>query len=72
MKKWLIPALCALVLVGLVVGAYFLYNSLSEDHAPEDQVSSDAPAPEDRPAAPDFTVYDQNGKAVKLSERDLL
>ena len=68
MKKWLIPALCALVLVGLVVGAYFLYDSLSEDHAPEDQVSSDAPAPEDRPAAPDFTVYDQNGKAVKLSD----
>ena len=63
MKKTWVWILCAVVLVGLLVGAYFLYDYLQEKTDAEPalpEVSSDA--------VPDFTVYDAAGKAYKLSE----
>ena len=67
MKKTWMWIIGALVLVGLLVGAYFLYNNL------KDQPGAEPTLPEANPeisgdAVPDFTVYDAAGKAYKLSE----
>ena len=79
-KTTLLIILAASVL--LMAGAYVLYDTLSEKVDPNqlaaDQPSNptepqDATDPQDptdpqRPQAPDFTVYDENGNAVKLSD----
>ena len=79
-KKRLIIILLALVL--LIAGASALYNRLGDSWAPEQlAVAETAPAQETsaeppqetateppRIAAPDFTVYDADGNAVKLSD----
>ena len=62
MKKWT-WILIALILIGLIGGASVLYNNLSMDYAPEQMVTK--PAVE---LAPDFTVMDQDGNQVKLSD----
>lgn len=76
---WIIGTILAIV---LFIGAYALYNNLSEDHAPENlattepaktdtaEESSDKSGSEEDDAgkAPDFTVYTQSGDAVKLSD----
>ena len=78
--KWMIPAL---VLVLLLAGASWLYNSL-KDSVELSNLATEATAspteqaeasPEDtgyitptpRPVAPDFTVYDGEGQATALS-----
>ena len=63
-KTWL-WIVVAVVLAGLLVGAYFLYDSLAGEAEPT--------LPEAAPevfenAVPDFTVYDAEGKVHKLSE----
>lgn len=72
MKKnilWIIGSIAAVL---LFVGAYLLYNSLSEEYVPENIVvssSSESESAEEQDySAPDFTVYDSNGKAVNLSD----
>ena len=57
-KKLLI---LAAVLILTVAAALVLYNSLSKDDTPG--VSADGPV-----TAPDFTVFDADGNAVKLSD----
>ena len=70
--KWIIAVLVFALFIG---GAYFLYDKLGEDFAPdrlaESTPSEDAPSKEDVPSnedekAPDFTVYDREGNEVTL------
>ena len=79
MKKNYVWILAAVLLVGLIAGASSLYNRLSADYT-VDQLATQPPVPEtevhqtepedtsDRSQAPDFTVYDGEGNAVKLSD----
>ena len=68
--KWIIAVLVFALFIG---GAYFLYDKLGEDFAPdrlaESTPSEDAPSKEDVPSnedekAPDFTVYDREGNMI--------
>lgn len=52
--------------VALIAGAYLLYNGL-KDKVDTNQMASQ-PTEGTAPLAPDFTVYDANGKAVKVSD----
>ncbi len=71
--KWMA---IALVLVGVLAGAMFLYNKYSEDfnmnnQNQQEEQSSDteqSTEPNNKFAAPDFTVTDVNGNEVKLSD----
>ncbi|MBE7017151.1 MAG: TlpA family protein disulfide reductase [Ruminococcaceae bacterium] len=62
------------VLAVILVGASVLYKNLGDDIATEQLAVTETPAPEngsgetDDVAAPDFTVYDADGKAVSLSD----
>ena len=62
MKKWL-WILIAIVLVGLIVGASVLYNQLSADYAPVQNVTEAVVE-----QAPDFTMTDSEGNQVKFSD----
>ncbi len=57
--KWLI---LVLLLVAIIIGATALYNKYSSEYKAE------LPEEENAVAAPDFTVFDMNGNAVKLSD----
>lgn len=48
--------------------AYTLYNFLSDKYSDNNQSGSGSAIEDSKTAAPDFTVYDMNGKAVKLSD----
>lgn len=72
-KSWKFVVL-AVVSVAVFVGVYFLYGALKEDYAPNqfldetsDTQTSDS-NDSDNYKAPDFTVLDENGKEVKLSD----
>lgn len=60
----------------LLAGATFAYNALRKTVSPENQLTAETgqvpengESPEEEPvAAPDFTVLDADGNAVKLSE----
>ena len=71
-KKALLIVIILLVVV--LVGASVLYKNLRDDIAPEQLAVTETPAPEDGSAetedvaAPDFTVYDADGKPVSLSD----
>ena len=71
-KKALLIVIILLVVV--LVGASVLYKNLGDDIAPEQLAVTETPAPEDGSAetedvaAPDFTVYDADGKPVSLSD----
>ncbi len=73
-KKGLIVLVIAFVLV--IIGASLLYNKFSKENAPdnlltyeekEGELESEAGDKEEF-MAPDFTVYDKEGNAVKLSD----
>ena len=68
-KKTLI--ILALVLVAVIVGASMLYNTLGDTLTP-DQLATQEPTEKETEVeavqAPDFTVYDIEGKEVKLSD----
>lgn len=77
MKKQWIWIVAVIALVGLIIGAYFLMDYLGDrydggtdlvkvDNEKDDTEPGGEAAPE--ALAPDFTVYDGNGKAVKLSQ----
>ena len=61
-----------ILVIGMIifmVGAYALYTQLSEKIAPPEQLATQ-PTQQTQQAqkAPDFTVYDKEGNAVKLSD----
>jgi len=57
--KWVI---LALLLVAIIVLAVVLYNKYSKEYMAE------IPEAKDTVTAPDFTVFDEEGNAVKLSD----
>lgn len=80
MKKAIIWIGGVLVLAALVIGAYFLYDSLKDNYAPDllapvnptqpDSTGSDPTEETVDYSAPDFTVYDLEGNPVKLSDME--
>lgn len=82
MKKQWIWIIVAVAFVGLIIGAYFLYDHYADqdDQGPrledvrgqnDNQETGSDPqtdAAESEYAVPDVTVYDADGKAVKLSQ----
>ena len=64
-RKSLILVLSIVALVGVLIGASFLYRKLSEK--PE-LASLELIDKSERPVAPDFTVYDKDGNEVRLSD----
>lgn len=70
MKKW-IWIVAAVVLVALLIGAWFLYDNLKDQFLPDalaTQPEQEETAADSMQMAPDITVYDPQGKAVKLSD----
>ena len=77
MKRIIIWIAVAALSVGAMVGAYGLYNKLSEGYKPEMPSLPELDATDENEAesetvseylAPDFTVYDEDGNPVKLSD----
>jgi len=71
MKKNLIWIVIAVVLVAVIAGASLLYPRLREVHGDNNLISAPTSSSANNthePTAPDFTVYDENGNAVKLSD----
>lgn len=71
MKKQWIWIIAVVAFIGLIVGAYFLMDALQKDYEQEPSlatVDTKEQTEESPNAAPDFTVYDEKGKAVKLSD----
>lgn len=74
MKKYGKLIIIAIVSVALFIGAYFLYGVLKENYAPDlfSDKSPDTQTDDSETAAeqtaPDFTVLDENGNKVKLSD----
>ena len=64
MKKTVAWIAGMLVLILLIVGAYILYTTLSEHYTPDNLAQEQE---SETYLAPDFTVFDKNGDAVKLS-----
>lgn len=71
MKKTIKWMLLAIMLVVIILGAFLLYNKLSDNYKPdnlsENTKSTSAQNSEYDPA-PGFTVLDYNGNEVKLSD----
>lgn len=65
MKTW-VWIVAAVALIGLLVGAWFLYDSLKDTVTPEPQ-NSETQGAQTR-VAPQITVYDPDGNPVKLSD----
>lgn len=57
-----------IALVLFICIAYILYNVLSDRYNDDNQSGGGSTIEESKTAAPDFTVYDINGKEVKLSD----
>lgn len=74
MKKSVKWILAAAVAAAAFVGIYFLYGSLKDRYAPEQfaEVTESTGQQEaeetEETAAPDFTVLDENGEEVRLSD----
>ena len=73
-KKYGKLLIIAIVSVVLFIGAWFLYGVLKENYAPDlfsdrstDTQTDDQETAADQ-TAPDFTVFDENGNKVKLSD----
>lgn len=67
MNKKVLWIIVAVVLIGLIVGAYFLYDRLQKQEGGQPTLPVE-PKGEKLNRAPDFTVYDAQGKAHKLSD----
>lgn len=73
MKKTWLWIVIAVLLAGLIIGAYFLYDYLAGqmDTNPtlaDGRTETTGQEQTSVQTVPDFTVYDKNGKAYKLSE----
>lgn len=70
--KWLILGGVAVLLVGLIAGATVLYQVLSKNYGGDNLMQNtqtpDPDTEENQYAAPDFTVLDEEGNEVKLSD----
>ena len=71
MKKGLIIGIILFAL--LIAGASFLYSYLTKDNTPDklftyEEKEGEVEEEEEKFFAPDFTVYDKDGNAVKLSD----
>lgn len=64
-NKKIVIGIAAFVL--LLAVAVFAYNALINEYTPGDLPHDAAQEGENRQAAPDFTVFDKNGKEVTLS-----
>lgn len=73
MSKKTKPIILTVVIIAVLAGAYFLYNELGDAITP-DNIAAPSPPPSEngepveQTKAPDFTVYDVDGAAVKLSD----
>ncbi len=68
--KWILMATVSVI---VFVGIFFAYNKLKADYDVNDlkevsEVTDQTVTETQKTAAPDFTVYDENGNAVKLSD----
>ncbi len=71
MKKNLIWIIVAIALVAVIAGASLLYPRLKDAHGSDNLLTTPTDTVTDsdhEPTAPDFTVYDENGNTVKLSD----
>jgi len=73
MKKNNIFLTCILILVLLLVGAYYLYDRYADEYKPNAAYTNDKGETtgqdlKSSTPAPDFTVTDRNGKSVSLSD----
>lgn len=70
MKKSKVWILVTVLAVLLFIGAYFLYNNLSENYIADSTASSDSKTSVQSQAqqAPDFTAETPDGREVKLSD----
>lgn len=72
MKKTVKWIMIAVLLVGIIAGAMFLYNKLNSDYDGNNLMNTtqtqDDTSSKNENAAPDFTVLDINGNEVKLSD----
>ena len=68
MKKIFVWIIIFIILVALIVGASFLYKNLSKKYDNNNLVSSDTSSENNEFAAPDLTVFDEDGNQVKLSD----
>lgn len=70
--KWLVLIGIVILLVGLIAGAAVLYQKLSEDYGGSNLMqgsqAQDQTGAAAEYAAPDFTVIDEQGNEVKLSD----
>ncbi len=70
MKKYILWISGILLVMALFVGAYLLYQFLTEDYSPNllaGQTERNTPESTQSYAAPDFTVVDDGGTQVRLS-----
>ena len=72
MKNKITVLVLILVFILLIGGSYVLYNYLSpsissDKMTTQDEAENNSETSQQEPA-PDFTVYDKNGKEVKLSD----
>ncbi|QAT51042.1 TlpA family protein disulfide reductase [Caproiciproducens sp. NJN-50] len=69
MNRKLKTLLLTAAFAAALAAAYFAYTGLSARYRPETQLpGTDSQAASSATAAPDFTVYDAGGKAVRLSD----
>lgn len=74
MKKYGKLIIIVIVSVALFVGAYYLYGNLKDQYVPDplsvqpSNTKTDASESDMDLEAPDFTVLDENGNKVKLSD----
>ncbi len=69
MKRSFIWIIIFILLVAVIVGASFLYKNLSSDYDNDNLQDNDEKTSQTNEfAAPDFTVYDEKGNEVKLSD----
>ncbi|MBQ6902205.1 MAG: TlpA family protein disulfide reductase [Oscillospiraceae bacterium] len=67
MSKTLKTVVWTLITVFVLIGAYFLYEKLSEEYMPQTNIQDEDEASKVY-KAPDFEVYTNDGKAVRLSD----
>ncbi len=63
--KWII---LAVLLIGVIIAASLLYNKFTDEYKGDDFAENSSSEIENEKKAPDFTVLDEDGNKVKLSD----